>query len=324
MVTYLVTGGAGFIGSNFIRGLLKSDKNLKIIIIDKLTYAGNLFNLDGCLEDDRVQFIQGDICDITLIDNLFHDNYIDYVVNFAAESSVDRSIVDVSPFYMTNVGGTINLLNACKKYWAEDMQEHRFLQISTDEVYGSLETGSFSESAILNPGNPYSSSKASADMFVLSYHNTYGLPVLITRSTNNFGYNQHVEKLIPGVINCLLNDIPFKMHGDGSYIRDWIFVEDHCSAVDFVLKNGIVGEIYNVGCNVEKNNMEIFSIITEYLTELGIIKESKIIFCENRKGQDGRYSIDSTKLRNLGWQAITSFEDGIKKTIDWYVNLMTK
>lgn len=322
MITYLITGGAGFIGSNFVKMLLKCNKNLNIIILDKLTYAGNLNNISDCFEDDRVQFIQGDICDINLIDNLFHDNYIDYVVNFAAESSVDRSIVDVSPFYMTNVGGTINLLNACKKYWAEDMEEHRFLQVSTDEVYGSIETGSFNESDKMNPGNPYSASKASADMFVLSYYNTYGLPVLITRSTNNYGYNQHVEKLIPKIVFELLNNKPFPMHGDGSYIRDWIFVEDHCNAIDFVLKNGVIGEIYNVGCNIEKSNIEIFSIISEYLMQLGVIKETQMIYSENRKGQDFRYSIDVSKLKSLGWKPITSFEDGIKKTIDWYVELL--
>ncbi|ERM92713.1 dTDP-glucose 4,6-dehydratase [Caldanaerobacter subterraneus subsp. yonseiensis KB-1] len=321
----LVTGGAGFIGSNFIKYMLSKYKDYKIINLDKLTYAGNLENLKDVENNPNYTFIKGDICDKELVEEIFSQD-IDYVVNFAAESHVDRSIMDPEIFVKTNVLGTVTLLNAAKKAWEQGdgfKEGKKFLQVSTDEVYGSLgETGYFTETTPLDPHSPYSSSKAAADLIVKAYYDTYKMPVNITRCSNNYGPYQFPEKLIPLMINNCLNKKPLPVYGDGLNVRDWLYVEDHCKAIDLVLHKGRVGEIYNIGGNNEKTNIEIVKLIVSYIHDNvdPTVDESLITYVADRKGHDRRYAIDATKIKEeLGWYPETKFEDGIKKTIEWYL-----
>lgn len=307
----LVTGGAGFIGSNFVHYMLKKYPNYEIINFDALTYAGNLENLASVQDHPKYKFVKGDIADAKVVDEVFEQG-IDYVVNFAAESHVDRSIMDPGIFVRTNVMGTQVLLDAAKKY-----QVKKYLQVSTDEVYGTLgDTGLFTENTPLAPNSPYSASKAGADMLVRSYHETFGMPVNITRCSNNYGPYHFPEKLIPLMISNALNDKPLPVYGDGLHVRDWLYVEDHCSAIDLVLHNGKDGEVYNVGGNNERTNVQIVKTI---LQELGK-PESLITHVTDRPGHDRRYGIDATKLTTeLGWQPKHNFETGIKETIKWYL-----
>lgn len=326
MKTYLVTGGAGFIGSNFILYMLSRYPDIKIINCDKLTYAGNLENLSGVRDNCRYSFIHGDICDKELIENLFKSEDIDYVVNFAAESHVDRSITDPEIFVKTNVEGTVTLLNAAKKAWEIESgfkTGKKFIQISTDEVYGSLgEFGLFSELTPINPHSPYSSSKAAADLMVRAWYDTYGLPVNITRCSNNYGPYQLPEKLIPMVLSSCLDYKNVPVYGDGMNIRDWLYVEDHCSAIDIVIQQGEHGEVYNIGGSNERTNIQIVNTIICYLKDIDKeISEELITFVKDRKGHDRRYGVDSSKIRNkLGWVPGTDFQKGIQKTMDWYLN----
>jgi len=308
----LVTGGAGFIGSNFITHMMNKYPEYHIINLDALTYAGNLENLAAFQENPRYSFVKGDITDPEIVDEVFSSG-IDYVVNFAAESHVDRSIRDPQIFVKTNVLGTQVLLEAAKSYKIK-----KFVQISTDEVYGSLgEIGLFTEETPLSPNSPYSASKAGGDMLVKAYHETYGLNVNITRCSNNYGPYQYPEKLIPLMIVNALNDKPLPIYGDGLNIRDWLYVEDHCSAIDLVLHKGEAGEVYNIGGNNERTNIEIVKTI---LGELGK-PESLITYVEDRLGHDRRYGIDASKIRkDLGWEPIYHFDKGIRRTIKWYLD----
>ncbi|MCY6484504.1 dTDP-glucose 4,6-dehydratase [Clostridium aestuarii] len=326
MKTYLVTGGAGFIGSNFIIYMLNKYDDIKIINVDKLTYAGNLENLRSVQNNLNYKFVQADICDKESITKLFEENDIDYVVNFAAESHVDRSIREPEVFVKTNVLGTVNLLNAAKNVWeTEDgfKEGKKYLQVSTDEVYGSLgETGYFMETTSIDPHSPYSSSKASADLMVKAYYDTYKMPVNITRCSNNYGSYQFPEKLIPLIINNCLNKKVLPVYGDGLNVRDWLYVEDHCKAIDMVINNGRLGEVYNIGGHNERTNIHIVKTIIKYLSENvdNTIKEEFIKYVEDRKGHDRRYGIDPTKIKEeLGWEPETTFEAGIEKTIQWYL-----
>ena len=328
MKTYLVTGGAGFIGSNFIIYLLNKYNDIKLINLDKLTYAGNLENLKIIENDKRYIFVHGDICDSTLVSSLFKDYTIDYVINFAAESHVDRSILDPDIFVNTNIIGTVNLLNCAKKAWEDSSDCYKdgvkFVQISTDEVYGSLgKIGYFTENTPLNPHSPYSASKTSADMMVKAYFDTYKMPINITRCSNNYGPFQFPEKLIPLLIkNCLdFNKLP--VYGDGLNIRDWLYVEDHVKAIDMVINKGRYGEDYNIGGNNERANIDIVRKILNYLNENvnDKINEDLIEYVEDRKGHDKRYAIDASKIKSeLGWYPEVNFEDGIIKTIRWYLS----
>lgn len=325
MKTYLITGGAGFIGSNFVIYMLKKYQDIKIIMLDKLTYAADLNNLGESLKDERLLFIEGDICDYDLVNNIFEKNNIDYVINFAAESHVDRSIASAKEFERTNVGGTVNLLNVANQHWGIDMENHKFVQISTDEVYGSLglQDPLFTENTAIAPRSPYSASKASADFFVKSFHSTHGMPVNITRCSNNYGKHQHLEKLIPTIISKMLNGEAVPIYGDGMQIRDWLYVLDHCSAIDLVTHNGRNGEIYNVGGNNEIKNIDMVNIIGEELKQRKIISEYHITHVADRKGHDRRYGICSDKLqKELGWNPDTEFSVGIKETLDWYLEKM--
>ncbi|WP_082088188.1 dTDP-glucose 4,6-dehydratase [Methanosarcina sp. WH1] len=320
MVTVLVTGGAGFIGSNFIRIMLDRHKNYRIINLDQLTYAGNLENLRDIETNANYSFVRGNICDRLLVERIVSENNIDYIVNFAAESHVDRSIKDPEIFIKSNVLGTQVLLDAAKKY-----NINKFLQISTDEVYGSLgNTGYFTENTPLSPNSPYSASKASADLLVRAYYKTFGLKVNITRCSNNYGPYQFPEKLIPLMIYNAINGKKIPVYGDGLNIRDWLHVNDHCSAIDSVLQNGKIGEVYNIGGNNEKTNIDIVKTIIKILSEKlpeRDISESLISFIEDRKGHDRRYAIDATKIdQELGWKPQIDFEDGIRMTVDWYLN----
>jgi dTDP-glucose 4,6-dehydratase len=307
----LVTGGAGFIGSNFVIYMHNKYPDYQIINLDALTYAGNLENLKSVQGKKNYSFIKGDIADAQLVDKLFAEG-IDLVINFAAESHVDRSILDPQIFVKTNVVGTQVLLDAAKKYGVT-----KFVQVSTDEVYGTLgETGLFTELTPLSPNSPYSASKAGGDLLVRAYHETFGLNVNITRCSNNYGPFQFPEKLIPLMIANALSDKPLPIYGDGLNIRDWLFVEDHCSAIDLVVHNGVNGEVYNIGGNNERTNMQIVRTI---LAELGK-SESLIKHVEDRLGHDRRYGIDATKItKELGWQPNYYFDSGIQATIQWYL-----
>lgn len=315
-----MTGGAGFIGSNFIRLMLDRHKTYRIINLDLLTYAGNLENLNDIENNANYSFVKGDICDRSLVERIVSESNIDYIVNFAAESHVDRSIKDPEVFIKSNVLGTQVLLDIAK-----ECSIHKFIHISTDEVYGSLgSTGYFTESTPLSPNSPYSASKASADLLVRAYHKTFGLNVNITRCSNNYGPCQFPEKLIPLIIHNAMNGKKIPVYGDGLNIRDWLHVTDHCSAIDSVLHNGRIGEIYNIGGNNERTNIEIvkmlIKIISEKLPEREI-SELLISFIEDRKGHDRRYSIDATKIyQELGWKPQIAFEDGMRMTVDWYLN----
>ena len=327
MKTYLVTGGAGFIGSNFIIYMLNKYKNIKIINLDKLTYAGNLENLKSIEEDARYTFVQGDICDKELVSSLFETNNINYVVHFAAESHVDRSIKEPEIFAKTNVLGTVNMLNCAKNAWeTEDgFKEHvKFLHVSTDEVYGSLGTeGFFKETTPLDPRSPYSSSKAGSDLMVKAYYDTYKMPVNITRCSNNYGPFQFPEKLIPLLINNCLQHKELPVYGDGMNIRDWLFVQDHAKAIDMVINGGRIGEVYNVGGHNERTNIQIVKTVISYINENvdKDVTENLIKYVEDRKGHDRRYAIAPDKIKEeLGWYPETTFEVGIKKTIKWYLD----
>ena len=326
MKTILVTGGAGFIGSNFIKLMLVKHSDYKIINIDALTYAGNLENLKDIDTNPKYQFIKGDIRDKGKIDEIFHNNEITTVVNFAAESHVDRSIEEPEVFLTTNIIGTQVLLDAAKKYWkinpddkySRDYKEGvKFLQVSTDEVYGALgETGMFVETMPLMPNSPYSASKASADLIVRAYNETFGLPINITRCSNNYGPYQFPEKLIPLMINNCIKGKDLPIYGDGMQVRDWLHVSDHCSAIDTVLHKGKVGEVYNIGGNNEKANITIVKLIIETLGK----SENLIKYVKDRPGHDRRYAIDNTKITSeLGWEPIYTFETGMKETIQWYL-----
>ncbi|MEX3620178.1 dTDP-glucose 4,6-dehydratase [Paenibacillus glucanolyticus] len=308
----LVTGGAGFIGSNFILYMMQQHPNYQIINMDALTYAGNLENLKSVQHHPNYSFVQADIADKPAVDAIFQQG-IDVVVNFAAESHVDRSILEPEIFVNTNVMGTQILLDAAKKYGVT-----KFVQVSTDEVYGSLgDTGLFSETTPLAPNSPYSASKAGGDLLVRAYHETFGLPINITRCSNNYGPYQFPEKLIPLIISRALNDESLPVYGDGLNIRDWLYVEDHCSAIDLVIHQGKIGEVYNIGGNNERTNLHIVKTILE---ELGK-PESLITYVADRPGHDRRYGIDPTKIMNeLGWKPKHNFETGIKETIQWYLN----
>lgn len=308
----LVTGGAGFIGSNFVMYMLEQHPDYSIINMDALTYAGNLENLKSVENNPNYTFVQADIADKAAVDRIFQQG-VDVVVNFAAESHVDRSILEPEVFVNTNVMGTQVLLDAAKKYGVT-----KFVQVSTDEVYGTLgETGLFSETTPLAPNSPYSASKAGGDLLVRAYHETFGLPVNITRCSNNYGPYQFPEKLIPLMISRALNDEALPIYGDGMNIRDWLYVEDHCSAIDLVIHKGENGEVYNIGGNNERTNLHIVQTI---LQELGK-PESLISYVQDRPGHDRRYGIDPTRItKELGWKPKHNFETGIQETIRWYLN----
>ena len=314
-MTIIVTGGAGFIGSNFIFHMLETHPDYRIICLDKLTYAGNLSTLKSVMEKSNFRFIKLDICDREGVYKLFEEERPDMVVNFAAESHVDRSIEDPSVFLQTNIIGTSVLMDACRKYGIT-----RYHQVSTDEVYGDLPLDRpdlfFTEETPLHTSSPYSSSKAGADLLVMAYHRTFGLPVTISRCSNNYGPYHFPEKLIPLMIANCLNDKPLPVYGDGLNVRDWLYVEDHCRAIDLIIHKGRVGEVYNVGGHNEMRNIDIVKMICR---ELGK-PESLITHVTDRKGHDMRYAIDPAKIHNeLGWLPETKFEDGIKKTIKWYL-----
>ena len=355
MKTYLVTGAAGFIGANFIKYLLKRYDNIRIVVLDALTYAGNLGTIADDIDNDRCIFVRGDIGDRSLADELFARYKFDYVVNFAAESHVDRSIENPQLFLQTNILGTQNLLDAARRSWVTGHDGTgyplwrngvRFHQVSTDEVYGSLGAeGYFTEHTPLCPHSPYSASKTSADLFVMAYRDTYHMPVSITRCSNNYGPYHFPEKLIPLIIKNILEGKSLPVYGDGSNVRDWLYVEDHCKAIDLVISQGRAGEVYNVGGHNEKTNLEIvrLTIATihrlmeshpEYRKvlkkqvitpdgdiDISWINDSLITFVKDRLGHDQRYAIDPTKIHNeLGWVPETTFEVGIVKTIEWYLN----
>ncbi len=312
MKNILVTGGAGFIGSNYINHILDERDDYNIINLDKLTYAGNIENLKKSESNKNYQFIKGDIGNSELVRFIFEKYKIKYVINFAAESHVDRSILGSEIFFRTNVLGTNVLLETARRFEVE-----RFLQISTDEVYGSLgEEGKFSEITPLSPNSPYSSSKASADMMALSFYHTYGMPVLITRCSNNYGTFQFPEKLIPLMIINALNNKKLPVYGDGLNVRDWIYVIDHNKAINLVFEKGNIGEVYNIGASREMKNIEIVKLILKHLGK----SEELIQYVKDRPGHDRRYAIDSTKIQtNLGWKPSFTFEEAITKTIDWYI-----
>ena len=331
MKTYFVTGGAGFIGSNFVLYMLVKHPDIRIVNVDKLTYAGNLENLKGIEGDARHIFVQADICDGAAMQALFAQYSPDVVVNFAAESHVDRSITDPGIFAETNVMGTVTLLNVARSSWQQGdggFGAHKYLQVSTDEVYGSLplddEQAFFREDTPLAPHSPYSASKASADMFVLAYGDTYGFPVNITRCSNNYGPFQFPEKLIPLMINNAMSHQKLPVYGDGLNVRDWLYVEDHCKAIDLVIDGGVLGEVYNIGGHNERPNIYIVkSIIAQVSEALGdpLVDEALIEYVQDRKGHDRRYGIAPDKINaDLGWCPETAFEDGIVKTIQWYLD----
>jgi dTDP-glucose 4,6-dehydratase len=328
MDSVLVTGGAGFIGANFVIYLLKNYEGIKVVNVDKLTYAGNMQNLKEAEGDPRHVFCRADICDREAIDRLFAEHDIDTVINFAAESHVDRSIDSPEVFLRTNVMGAASLLDAARAAWEQPDGSYRygvrFLQVSTDEVYGSLgPEGFFEETTPLAPHSPYSASKAAADLIVKAYGDTYGVPVNITRCSNNYGPFQFPEKLIPLMINNALNGVSLPVYGDGMQVRDWLYVEDHCRAIDMVARKAKPGEIYNVGGHNERTNIAIVRTIIAYLRDRAGVEadESLIKHVEDRKGHDRRYGINPAKIRReLGWYPETAFEEGIVKTIQWYLD----
>ncbi|MFA6304664.1 MAG: dTDP-glucose 4,6-dehydratase [Patescibacteria group bacterium] len=305
----LITGGAGFAGSNFIRHILKKYPNYKIINLDKLTYAGNLDNLKDIEGNANYKFVKGDIVDQRTVFKICRNNKIDAIINYAAETHVDRSILDPDAFVKTDVIGTYNIMEAVKEF-----KISRFIQISTDEVFGSISKGLFTEDSPFLPNSPYSASKASADLLCRSYIKTYNLPVIVTHSCNFYGPYQYPEKLIPLFITNLLENKKVPLYGDGKNIREWIYVLDHCWAIDFLLHKGVVGEVYNIGTGVEKKNYQTTDII---LKELGLSKD-KIELIKDRPGHDRRYAVDWSKLKKLGWQPEYDFNDAIHETIRWY------
>lgn len=312
MSTMLVTGGAGFIGSNFVQHVLSAREDTRVVNLDKLTYAGNLENLEAVSRNPRYVFVHGDICDRAAVERVFETHAIDTVVHFAAESHVDRSILGAAVFVETNVAGTQVLLDVAKEKGVG-----RFLHVSTDEVYGSLgASGKFTEATPLHPNSPYAASKAGSDLLALAYHHTFGLPVIITRCSNNYGPYQFPEKLIPLMIINALNGKPLPVYGDGMNVRDWLYVEDHCRAIDLVLERGTAGEVYNIGGNNEWANIDVVRLILKTLGK----PESLIAFVKDRPGHDRRYAIDAAKVRSeVGWQPAHSFDDGLHSTVQWYL-----
>ncbi len=327
MRTILVTGGCGFIGVNFVRLLLAERQDWRVINLDKLTYAGNLQSLADVSEHPNYTFVKGDICDSELLDRLFREQQIDTVAHFAAESHVDRSITGPAEFIQTNVVGTFTLLEAAKKHWA-GKDGCRFLHVSTDEVFGSLgPTGFFTEETAYDPRSPYSASKASSDHLARAYFHTYGLPVLITNCSNNYGPYQFPEKLIPLMLNNGLHGKPLPVYGDGGNVRDWLYVQDHCEAIVRVIEQGRLGESYNIGGHNEKTNLHVVELLCDLLdAKVGLLPSGQprrllISFVKDRLGHDRRYAIDASKIaKELGWLPKVTFEQGIEKTVDWYLN----
>ena len=307
----LVTGGAGFIGSNFIHHVLENHPDWLITNYDKLTYAGNLHNLYDVELSPRYRFIRGDIADQRHVDYVLSEGF-DVIINFAAESHVDRSIIDCSPFIETNIKGTQVLLDAIRKYPVD-----RFIQVSTDEVYGSILDGLFVESSPLAPNNPYAASKTAGDLLCLAYYQTYGLPVSITRCSNNYGPYQFPEKLIPLSITNVMEGKQIPVYGDGLNVRDWIYVKDHCRALEMVIEKGKIGEVYNIGASCEKNNLELISNILDLMLK----PKNFITFVADRPGHDRRYAIDASKIsKQLGWKPIYRFNEALEETVNWYLN----
>lgn len=357
-MTYLITGGAGFIGSNFVKRMLATHPEAKLVIFDALTYAGNLGTLAEELKDSRVTFVKGDICDKNITEKVFSDHQIDYVVNFAAESHVDRSIENPQLFLQVNILGTQNLLDTARKFWTIGKDENnypiwregvKFLQVSTDEVYGSLgEEGYFTEETPLDPRSPYSAAKTGGDLIVKAYGETYKMPINITRCSNNYGPFHFPEKLIPLIIRNILAGQQLPVYGDGSNVRDWLYVDDHCKAIDIVLHKGRVGEVYNIGGHNERKNIEIVKLVIKTIhdimekepkyrdvlkkkdvaadgsIDINWINDNLISFVKDRQGHDQRYAIDPAKISNeLGWLPETTFDKGIVKTIYWYLDNQT-
>ena len=326
MKTYLVTGAAGFIGANYLKYILKKYEDVRVVVLDLLTYAGYLGTIAEDIDHDRCEFVRGDIGDRQLVDELFTKYRFDVVVNFAAESHVDRSIENPQLFLQTNILGTQNLLDCARRAWVTGKDEQgyptwqsgvRFHQVSTDEVYGSLgDEGFFTEETPLQPHSPYSASKTSADLVVCAYHDTYKMPVSITRCSNNYGPYQFPEKLIPLIINNILEGKQLPVYGQGTNVRDWLYVEDHCKAIDLIVRKGKVGEIYNIGGHNERSNLEVVKTILHALGK----PESLIEYVKDRPGHDQRYAMDPAKIeRELHWEPEYSFDTGIPVTIDWYL-----
>jgi dTDP-glucose 4,6-dehydratase len=321
----LITGGAGFIGSHVVRLFVNTYPEYRIFNLDKLTYAGNLENLMDIEDKPNYTFVRGDIADAEFVDGFFKENRFDAVIHLAAESHVDRSIKDPMAFIMTNVVGTVNLLNAAKEIWKDDMENHLFYHISTDEVYGSLDNGGFFvETTPYDPKSPYSASKASSDHFVRAYHNTYKLPVIVSNCSNNYGPYHFPEKLIPLCINNIKNNQPLPIYGKGENVRDWLYVIDHARAIDVIFHKGQVGDTYNIGGFNEWKNIDIVRLLCRIMDQkLGReegASEKLITFVKDRAGHDLRYAIDATKLMNeLGWKPSLQFEEGLEKTVDWYL-----
>lgn len=334
----LITGGAGFIGSNFVPYFCKKYPDYQIINLDKLTYAGNLDNLKECADFDNYVFIQGDICDQKLVESLFEKYNVSGVIHFAAESHVDNSIKGPAAFINTNINGTFNLIETARRFWMEEpfkfkagCENNRFHHISTDEVYGTLgESGFFTEKTAYAPNSPYSASKASSDFIVRAYHHTYGMNVTTSNCSNNYGPKQHDEKLIPHIIKMALEEKSLPVYGQGLNIRDWLYVLDHCKAIDLIYHKGISGETYNIGGHNERNNITIVNTICDILDELKPRANKRsykelIAFVKDRPGHDLRYAIDPDKIvKNLGWQPDETFDTGIVKTVKWYLEKFNK
>jgi dTDP-glucose 4,6-dehydratase len=332
MKNILVTGGAGFIGSNFVRYILQTEPQVRVVTLDALTYAGSLENLKDLPDPERHTFIQGNICDRVLVDDLLHGHAIDTVVHFAAETHVDRSIADPEPFVQTNIIGTFTLLEATRQYWlvenALGETITRFHHVSTDEVYGSLEPGepAWTESTSYSPNSPYAATKASSDHLVRAYFHTYGLPVTITNCTNNYGPHQFLEKLLPLMISNAVAGKPLPVYGDGQQIRDWLFVEDHCEAIWLVISRGRVGQTYNIGGGSQPTNLQVIehlcTALDETLPDSAYVPYRQLIqFVADRPGHDRRYAIDTTKISTeLGWQPRRSLGSGLQKTVEWYLS----